>query len=164
MDGLRSVSPYPRHDQISWRNTQSLGKDSSGNWTIGRGGKSSAPAEWVRESHRSLSLIKKQHGEVLRILQLNILAQTIKIGPPRINLIPEWCQIDHFWVPLGLCFKTRLSAQALIWKSFFILMQRKLISTRKVVHLASFWKWGFFELLSGLLSYSSEIPFDILKF
>ena len=43
----------------------------------------------MRESHRSLSLIKKQHGEVLRILQLNVLAQTIKIGPPRINLIPE---------------------------------------------------------------------------
>ena len=30
-------------------------------------------------------------------------------------------------------------------------MQIKLIFTRKVVHLASFWKWGFFELGSGLL-------------
>ena len=29
-------------------------------------------------------------------------------------------------------------------------MQIKLISTRKVVYLASFWKWGFLELGSGL--------------
>ena len=59
--------------------------------------------------------------------------------------------IGHFRVPPGLCFKTRLSAQPLIWKWFFILMQIKLLSTRKVVHLASFWKWGFLELGSGLL-------------
>ena len=31
-------------------------------------------------------------------------------------------------------------------------MQMKLIITRKVVHLASFWKWGFLELESGLLA------------
>ena len=48
--------------------------------------------------------------------------------------------IGHFRVPPGLCFKTRVGAQPLIWKSFFILMQIKLIFTRKVVHLASFWK------------------------
>ena len=48
--------------------------------------------------------------------------------------------IGHFRVPPGLCFKTRVGAQPLIWKSFFILMQTKLIFTRKVVHLASFWK------------------------
>ena len=53
--------------------------------------------------------------------------------------------------PPGLRLKTRLSAQPLIWKWFFILMQIKLISTRKVVHLASFWKRGFLELGSGLL-------------
>ena len=46
--------------------------------------------------------------------------------------------IGHFRVPPGLCFKTRVGAQAFIWKSFFILMQIKLIFTRKVVHLASF--------------------------
>ena len=50
-----------------------------------------------------------------------------------------------------LCIKTRLSAQPLIRKWFFILMQIKLIFTRKVVHLASFWKWGFLEVGSGLL-------------
>ena len=57
----------------------------------------------------------------------------------------------HFRVPSCLCIKTRLSAQPLIWKWFFILMQIKLTSARKVVHFASFWKWGFLELRSGLL-------------
>ena len=33
-----------------------------------------------------------------------------------------------------------------------ILMQIKFIFLRKVVHFASFWKWGFFELGSGLLN------------
>ena len=51
-------------------------------------------------------------------------------------------KIGRFRVPPGLCIKTRLSAQ--IWKWFFILMQMKLIFTRKVVHLASL------ELGSGL--------------
>ena len=59
--------------------------------------------------------------------------------------------IGHFRVPLGLRFKTRVGAQPLIWKSFFILMQIKLIFTRKVVHLASFWKREFLELGSALL-------------
>ena len=36
-------------------------------------------------------------------------------------------------------------------RRFFILMQIKLIFTRKVAHLASFWKWGFLVLGSGLL-------------
>ena len=53
--------------------------------------------------------------------------------------------IGHFRVPPGLCMKTRLSAQPLIWKWLFILMQIKLIFTRKVVHLASFWRWGFWN-------------------
>ena len=61
-------------------------------------------------------------------------------------------EIGHFRVPPGLCFKTRVGAQPLIWKSFFILMQIKLIFIRKVVHLASFWKWGFLELESGPLT------------
>ena len=34
----------------------------------------------------------------------------------------------------------------------FILMQIKLIFTGKVVHLASFWKWEFMELRSGLFN------------
>ena len=59
--------------------------------------------------------------------------------------------VGHFWVPPCLCLKTRVGAQSLIWKSFFILMQIKLVFTRKVVHLASFWKWGFLQPGSGLL-------------
>ena len=65
----------------------------------------------------------------------------------------------------GLCFKTRGGAQPLIWKSFFILKQIKLIFTRKVVPLASFWiesegfwkselaytKWNFLPHLSQKL-------------
>ena len=35
--------------------------------------------------------------------------------------------------------KTRLSAQPFMWRRLFILMQIKLIFTRKVVHWASFW-------------------------
>ena len=46
--------------------------------------------------------------------------------------------IGHFRVPPGLYFKERVGAQPLIWKCVFILMQIKLIFTRKVVHLASF--------------------------
>ena len=62
---------------------------------------------------------------------------------------PSWLasSLGHFRVPPGLCFKTRVSAQPLKWKSFFI----KLIFTRKLVHLASFWKWRFLEQGSGLL-------------
>ena len=54
--------------------------------------------------------------------------------------------------PPSLCIKTRLNAQPLIWKWFFILMQITLIFTRKFVHLASFWKWGFLKLGSGLFN------------
>ena len=59
--------------------------------------------------------------------------------------------IGHFWVPPGFCIKTRLGAQPFIWKWFFILMQIKLISTRKVEHLTSFWYRGPGELGNGLL-------------
>ena len=54
----------------------------------------------------------------------------------------------HFRVVSSFCFKPRLSAKPLIWKLFFRLVQIKLIFTRKsrkVLHLASFWKWGFWN-------------------
>ena len=56
----------------------------------------------------------------------------------RFLFLKKFQPIGHFRVPPGLCFKTRVGAQPLMWKSFFILMQIKLIFTRKVVHLASF--------------------------
>ena len=79
----------------------------------------------------------KQSQEALRSYPVFHLLRTWRIGP--------------FRVPPGLCIKT--SAQPLIWKWFFILMQIKLILIRKVLHLASFWKWGFLELGSGLFGY-----------
>ena len=44
-------------------------------------------------------------------------------------------------------------------------MQIKLIFTRKVLYLASFWKWGFLELVSGLLTrtFSWQPSFDSRK-
>ena len=68
-----------------------------------------------------------------------------------------WWQIGHFWVPPGLRIKTKLSAQPLIWKWFFIFMQIKLFSTRQVVHLASFWNWRFWEIASGLF-FGGKLP------
>ena len=58
----------------------------------------------------------------------------------------KWKGSRHFRVPPGLCIKMRLSAQPLIWKWCFILMQIKLIFTRKVCtwpHFESegFWNW-----------------------
>ena len=43
------------------------------------------------------------------------------------------------------------SVTLVIWKWYFVLMQVKLIFTRKVSHLVWFWKWEFLELGSGLL-------------
>ena len=50
----------------------------------------------------------------------------------------------HFQVPLGLCFKRRVGAQPLIWKSFFIQMQIKLISHKKVCASSLILKVGVF--------------------
>ena len=66
----------------------------------------------------------------------------------RIGLV--LCSNRPFPSSPGICFKTRVGAQPLVWKSFFILMQIKLIFTTKVMHLASFREWGFLELVSGL--------------
>ena len=68
-----------------------------------------------------------------------------------VQMMINMMRIGHFRVPPGLCFTTRVGPQPCIWKSFFILMQITLIFSRKVVHLASFWKWGFLELESCLL-------------
>ena len=45
----------------------------------------------------------------------------------------------------GFCIKTRLSAQPLIWKRFFILRQIKLIFTRKDMHLFHVESEGFWN-------------------
>ena len=71
-------------------------------------------------------------------------------APPSPSRVVDGNRIGHFRVPPSLCIKTGLSSQSLIWKWLFILTQIKLLFTRKVVHLASLWKWGFLELGSGL--------------
>ena len=70
-------------------------------------------------------------------------------SPPHAPPIP-FSPMGHFRFPPGLCIKTRLIAQLLIWNWFFIFKQIKLIFTTKVVHLASFWKWGSLELGNDL--------------
>ena len=62
--------------------------------------------------------------------------------------------IGHFRVPPGLRIKTRLSAQPLIWKRFFILMQIKLISQERL------WTWPLFES-EGL--WNSEVAYYVDK-
>ena len=52
----------------------------------------------------------------------------------------------YFRVAPSLCFKARLGAKLLIWTMCFILLHIKLIFTRKVLHLVSFWKWETLEL------------------
>ena len=48
----------------------------------------------------------------------------------------------------------------LIWKWFVILMRIKLTFTRKVVHLASFWKWAVLELGSGLNYWAVPVIYE----
>ena len=50
-------------------------------------------------------------------------------------------------------YQNKVNCSAFDIEMIFILMQVKLIYTRKVVHLASFWKWGFLELVGGLFPF-----------
>ena len=52
----------------------------------------------------------------------------------------------------GPLYQNEVKCSAFDMEMLFILMQINLIFTRKVVHLASFWKWGFLELGSGLFT------------
>ena len=93
------------------------------------------------------SLSKEQHNSQAWTQTHRCKVWRVNSSPILLVLSPEYNrQIGHFWVSTGLCIKTRLSAQPLLWKWCFILMQIKLIFTRKFLHLASFWKWGFLEV------------------
>ena len=71
-------------------------------------------------------------------------------------------QIGYFRVAPSLCFKAKLGAKPLIWKWRFILMQIKLIFTRKVLHLASFRKWEILALWkSEALVFCGSPPRDL---
>ena len=80
--------------------------------------------------------------------------ETLGIKVANIRYCENVFTIGHFRIVLRLSFKARLSAKLLIWKLLFILMQKKLIYKRKVLHSASFWKWEFLELGNSLLSLS----------
>ena len=72
--------------------------------------------------------------------------------------------MGHFWVAWSLCFKARLSAKALIWKYFLILMQIKPIFTPKVLHWASLrtgnslFNWWNESLLPSILCEVAPVP------
>ena len=86
------------------------------------------------------------------------LSETTSIPTPFIWGVPPppGFIIGHYRVPPSLCKRNEVKYS----KWFFILMHIKLIFTRKVVHLASFWKWGLLELGSGLLT--SNVPQKVI--
>ena len=60
--------------------------------------------------------------------------------------------IGHFLIVSSLCFKARPSARPLIRKLFFYSHASNIHFHKRDVHLASFWKWEFLELGSGIFS------------
>ena len=60
-------------------------------------------------------------------------------------------------------FQSEAKCEAIDIKTTVILIQMKLIFTAKVLHLASFWKWEFLELGSGLFwfFFSQKRPYGI---
>ena len=63
-------------------------------------------------------------------------------------------QISLPWKP-GQASVSKRRARGETW--FFIFVQVKLISPRKVLHLDSFWKWEFLELENGLFVPQSKV-------
>ena len=111
---------------------------------------------WVKMHFFSSSFNNKSKycDKMMQSASLCVMSSAKKLA---FTAVLTWLLIGHFRVPPSLCFKTRVGAQPLIWKSFFILTQIKLIFTRKVVHLASFWKWVFLELGTGLFLVKSKM-------
>ena len=56
---------------------------------------------------------------------------------------------------VGKCYNTNICNRPL-QKWFFILMQIRLTFTRRPVHLASLWKWGFLKLGTGLFTFQNS--------
>ena len=86
------------------------------------------------------------------------------------------CPLEFFIVFIGLnrpfpsspgpLYQNEVKRSAVDMKMIFHFHANKTHFTRKVVHLASFWKWGFLELWSGLfhsfLSNKSEYLYGLL--
>ena len=58
------------------------------------------------------------------------------------------CSKGHFRDPASHCFKAKLSVKPFT----FILLQKRLIFTRKVFRFASLWNWEFLELENDLIN------------
>ena len=57
----------------------------------------------------------------------------------------HWMEIGHFRFPKNLTFKTRLSAKPLLWNEFYLHHILKIIFISIASHLASLWKWVFWN-------------------
>ena len=73
---------------------------------------------------------------------------------------PEWRnynqvqnEIGHASCPKPL-FQSEAKCESIDMKNIFYSHANKLIFTRKVFYLASFWKWEFLELGNGLIGFS----------
>ena len=109
-----------------------------------------APLVARKKSVQTIECWKKKRCEMCRPRVKPVIEEALNQGtiPQLFSSEGPRKLISHFRVPPGLCIKARLTAQPLIWKWFFILMQIK-----QVVHLASFWKWGF---LNSEVDYSER--------
>ena len=98
-----------------------------------------APLVAAKRVYRPLNVGQKKRCEMCRPRVKPVIEEALNQGtiPQLFSSEGPRKLISHFRVPPGLCIKARLTAQPLIWKWFFILMQIK-----QVVHLASFWKGG----------------------
>ena len=67
-----------------------------------------------------------------------------------LNNINRWWPFLRKKIPFlsypSLCFKLRFFTKLLIWKYCFYPQANETIITRKILHLPSFWKWGFFTV------------------
>ena len=79
-----------------------------------------APSNYYRQRVRQAKT-RGRRGGIIQLISKRAILWGIKCK-----------EIGHFRVPPGLCIKTKLSAQPLTWKWFFILMQLKLIFTRRL--------------------------------
>ena len=77
-----------------------------------------------------------------------------------------WTELVVYNRPLPWCSKPLFQSEArceaidVKWSIKYILMQIKLLFTRKVLHLPSFWKWEFLELGIFLTVLQPELFFE----
>ena len=105
----------------------------------------------IQYNIKNATMMSDKKELFLHSLQHEILLQKFAADFISNSRLYSTLMIGHFRVPSGLCIKTRLSAQHLIWKWIFILMQLKLIFTWIGCALGLTLKVRVLELGSGLL-------------